>query len=257
MAIITLITDTGEADHYVAAIKAKILSINPALKIVDISHKIFPCDLAQGAFVLRSVFREFPKGTVHIIGVHSVGQQGDAFIAAQIEDHYFVGTDNGFLGLISDKPNQGTVNINSINPLSSTFPERDIIAPAAAKLASGIKLIDLGKAMPGFKRMIDRHVKATKKQIAGHVIKVDNYGNLITNIPKEAFDILSKGKSYSIQLSKEIFRRLNENYNQVEPGEAVVLFNSQGLLEIAVNMGNAAELFGAGYDSSVIINFEE
>ncbi|HMP99836.1 MAG TPA: SAM-dependent chlorinase/fluorinase [Cyclobacteriaceae bacterium] len=97
MAIITLLTDSGEADHYVAAIKAKILTINPGIKIIDISHKIPACDIGQGAFVLRSVFRDFPKGTVHLVGIHATGQKDDACIATQIEDHYFVGADTDFL----------------------------------------------------------------------------------------------------------------------------------------------------------------
>ncbi len=257
MAIITLLTDSGEADHYVAAIKARILSINPGIKIVDISHQIPSCDLAQGAFVLRAVFRDFPKGTVHLVGVHAIGHRGDLYIATQIEEHYFVGTDNGFFGLISDQAAQGVVNINSLNSLESTFPERDIMAVAATKIAGGMKLSELGKALPHFKRMTDRHVKATKKQIAGHVLRIDNYGNLMTNIPKEAFDVLSKNKNYSIQFGREVFRRINDNYNQVEPGEAVVLFNSLGFLEVAVNQGNAAELFNMVYDSAVVINFDE
>ncbi|HMP99837.1 MAG TPA: SAM-dependent chlorinase/fluorinase [Cyclobacteriaceae bacterium] len=152
---------------------------------------------------------------------------------------------------------QGVVDINSLNPRQSTFPEKDILAPAAAKLAAGMKLSDLGKALPAFKRMTDRHVRATKKQISGHVIRVDSFGNLITNIPKEAFEMLSKDRTYTLQLNKEIFKRLYDNYHQVEPGEALILFNSLGLLEIAVNMGHAADLFGAGYDSAVIINFDE
>jgi len=257
MAIITLLTDSGETDHYVAAIKARILSANPGIKIVDISHQIPSCDLAQGAFVLRSVYKDFPKGTVHLIGVHATGQKGDLYIATKIEDHYFVGTDNGFFGLLGDQTVQGVVDINSLKPIESTFPERDIMAAAATKLASGMKLADLGRSLPNFKRMIDRHVKATRKQISGHVIRIDNYGNLITNIPKEAFDVLSKDKNYTIQFGREIHRRLYDNYYQVEPGECVVMFNSLGLLEIAINQGNAAELFGMIYDSAVMITFDE
>lgn len=88
MAIVTLLTDSGESDHYVAAIKAKILGINPGLTLVDISHKIAACDIAHGAFVLKSVFRDFPTGTVHLIGVDSLGNRDDLFMALQLEDHF-------------------------------------------------------------------------------------------------------------------------------------------------------------------------
>ncbi|MFZ6013468.1 MAG: SAM hydrolase/SAM-dependent halogenase family protein [Bacteroidota bacterium] len=257
MAIVTLLTDSGESDHYVASIKARIISINPGIRIVDISNSIKPCDIGHAAFVLRSVFREFPKGTVHLVGVDAVGNRGDASIALQLEDHFFVGSDNGLFGLISDKPHQNLSQLNVINPITSTFPERDIFAIAAAKLASGVSLTDLEKPMPNFKRMVDRQVKATKKQIMGHVIRVDNFGNLVTNIPKDAFDILSKGKAYTIQFGGEKFRRMHTQYNQAEQGECFLVFNSSGFLEIGIYKGNASELLGLSYDSMVNITFEE
>ena len=257
MAIITLLTDSGESDHYVAAIKAKILSINSGVKPIDITHQVQPCDIGHAAFVLRAVFREFPKGTTHLVGVHTTGQRDDTYIALQLEDHFFIGSDNGLFGLISDKPHQNLIELNTINSIQTTFPEKDIFAPAAAKLASGIALSDLGKPMASFKKMIDRQVKATKKQIAGHVIRVDNFGNLITNIPKEAFDVLSKDKAYTIQFGGEKFRRIHTQYNQAEEGECFLLFNSLGFLEIGIYKGHASELLGLTYGSMVNIIFEE
>jgi hypothetical protein len=206
---------------------------------------------------LKSVFREFPKGTVHLVGVDSIGQTGNSFLALQLEDHFFVAADNGLLGLISDHPHQLLADINSINPIETTFPERDIFAPVAAKLASGVNLSTLGKAMPTFKKMIGRSVKATKKVIAGHVMRVDNFGNLITNISKTDFDILSKNKTYTIHFGGERFRRVHTNYFQAEQGDCVLLFNSLGLLEIGIYKGKANELLGMGYDSPVNITFDE
>ena len=257
MAIVTLLTDSGESDHYVAAIKAKIISINPGIRVEDISHKIKPADIAHAAFVLRAVFRDFPKGTVHLVGVDSVGNRGDAFIALQMEDHFFVGCDNGLFGLISDKPHQQLIELNAINSISTTFPERDVFAHAACKLASGVSITNLGKPMPQFRKMIDRQVKATKKQITGSIIRVDSIGNLITNISKETFEILSKGKVYTIQFGGEKFRRINTQYNQAEQGECFIVFNSLNLLEIGIFKGNASELLGLGYDNTINIIFEE
>ena len=257
MAIVTLLTDSGESDHYVAAIKAKILSINPGLRIVDISHQVKPSDIAHAAYILRSVFRDFPKGSVHVVGVDSTGQRDDASIVLQLEDHFFIGTDNGLFGLISDRPHQFIAELNTIQPIQTSFPEKDIFAPAAAKLASGVGNADIGRPMGTFKKMIDRQVKATKKLIAGHVIRVDNFGNLITNIPKEAFEILSKGKTFTVQFGGEKFRRILTNYNQAEEGECFLLFNSSGLLEIGIYKGNASELLGLAYDSMVNITFDE
>ncbi len=257
MAIVTLLTDSGESDHYVASIKAKILSVNPGLTIVDISHKIAACDIAHGAFVLKSVFREFPKGTVHLAGVDSTANRGDSSIALQLEDHFFVGPDNGLFGLISERPQQALVELNKINPIATTFPERDIFASVAAKLASGVAISTVGIAMPIFKKMTDRHVKATKKLIAGNVIRIDHYGNLITNIPKDAFETLSKGKNFTVQFGGEKFKRIHSNYNQTDQGECFLIFNSLGLLEIGIYKGNANELLGLSYDSPVNILFED
>ncbi|MCA4899580.1 MAG: S-adenosyl-l-methionine hydroxide adenosyltransferase family protein [Bacteroidota bacterium] len=257
MAIVTLLTDSGTSDHYVAAIKAKILGINPGLTLVDISHQIAACDIAHGAFVLRSVFRDFPVGTVHLVGVDATGNRDDLFIALQMEDHFFVGVDNGLLGLISEKTPQQVVQLNSVNPIKTTFPEKDVFAPAAAKLASNVAITTLGKPLTTFKKMTDRHVKANKRLIAGHVIRVDHFGNLITNIPKEAFDVLSAGKMFTVQFGGEKFRRIHKSYFDAEPGDCVLIFNSMGFLEIGMYKGNASELLGLKYDSPVNILFDE
>jgi S-adenosylmethionine hydrolase len=257
MAIITLITDSGENDHYVAGIKARILSVNPGVGIIDLTHCIASCDIAHAAFVLRSVFHDFPQGTIHLVGVHATGNRDDQPIALQLEDHFFVGSDNGLFGLVSEKPHQNLVILKSVNPVESTFPERDVLAPAAARLAGGASINDLGRPAGMFKKMIDRQVKATKKLIAGHVIHVDSFGNLITNIPRKAFETLSKGRSFTIQFGGEKFRRIHTQYHQADEGECFLLFNSLELLEIGIYKGNASELLGLSYDSMVNISFEE
>jgi S-adenosylmethionine hydrolase len=257
MAIVTLLSDSGESDHYVAAIKGKVLSTNPGLAIVDISNKIAPCDIGHGAFVLRSAFRDFPKGSVHIVAVDAAGNRGDSHIAVQLEDHFFVSVDNGLLGLISDKSHQNIVELNVINTISTSFPERDILAPAAARLASGVSITTLGTPLTTFKKMTDRHVKATRKQILGHVVRVDGFGNLITNIEKETFDLLSKGKVFTISFGGEKMRRIHTGYHQADQGDCFLLFNSLGVLEIGIYKGNASDLLGLSYDSPVNVIFEE
>jgi S-adenosylmethionine hydrolase len=256
MAIVTLLTDSGESDHYIAAIKARILSVDPTIRIVDISHQIRVFDIGHGAFVLRSVFRDFPKGTVHLVGVDAAGNRSDAFIILQLEGHFFVGADNGLFSLLSEQAPENIWEINVLNPIITTFPEKEIFAQVAASLASGRDPSETGKPVSDYKRLIDRQVKATRKQITGHIIRVDNFGNLITNIPKEAFDILSKDKSYTFQFGGEKFRRINTTYNQAEQGECFIVFNSQNFLEIGIFKGNASELLGLDYDSVVNIIFE-
>ncbi len=257
MAIVTLLTDCGKSDHYASAIKAAILRINPGLNIVDISHEVGACDIAHGAFLLRSVFRDFPKGTVHLAAVDAIGNSGDLFIALQLEDHFFVGVDNGLFGLVSNQAHQHAVELHDLGLSQSVFPEKDILAPTCAKLASGVSITDLGRPILSFKKKTDRQAKATRKQIAGHVIRVDHYGNLITNIARHDFDILSKGKSFTLQFGGEKFKRIHATYNQADQGECFLIFNSLGLLEIGIYKGRASELLGLNYDSPVHITFDE
>ena len=258
MAIVTLLSDSGDRDFYVAAVKARILSINPGIRIEDISHHVLSGNIAHAAFVLRSVYREFPKGTVHLVGVDSVGRPGDGHIAIHLDDHYFVGPNNGILSLLAPErqPSQ-LATLNTIIPVNTTFPERDILAPAAARLASGVSLSDLGRPSGSFKRLTDRHFKATKKQILGHVIHIDFYGNLITNIQKDIFDQIVGGRNFTVQFGSERSNRINSDYHQAEPGDSFLLFNSLGLLEIGICYGNANQLLGLGFDSPVNILFDD
>ena len=256
MAIVTLLTDSGESDHYIAAIKARILSVDPNIRIVDISHQIRMFDIGHAAFVLRSVFRDFPSGTVHLVGVDASGNRGEAYVIVQLEDHLFVGTDNGLFSLISDRPPEKIWQLDPSPFGSMTFPEKEVFAPAVARLALGEDPANMAKPATDIKRMIDRQVKATRKQITGHIIRVDHFGNLITNIPKETFDILSKDKAFTVQFGGEKFRRIHTAYNQAEQGECFLLFNSLNFLEIGIYKGNAAELLGLDYDSVVNIVFE-
>lgn len=256
MAIVTLLTDSGESDHYIAAIKARILRLDPDIRIVDISHRVRIFDIGHAAYVLRSVFRDFPRGTIHLVGVDAAGNRGDASIIVKLEGHFFIGADNGLFSLLSEQQPEKIWQINAHISGSGTFPEKELFAPAAARLAKGEDPAAMANPLTNFKRMIDRQVKATRKQITGHVIRVDHFGNLITNIPKDAFDTLSKDKSFTVQFGGEKFRRIHTAYSQADQGECFLVFNSLNFLEIGIYKGNASELLGLDYDSVVNIVFE-
>ena len=256
MAIITFTSDFGLKDAYVAVVKASILNVFPEANIVDISHDILTSNIADGAFVLSSAFHHFPKGSVHLVAVDSYGQSGSKQIVVSQNGHYFISTDNGLLSLISpNEPIDAIISLSDDNTFS-TFPAKDILAPAAAKLAKGESINALGSNFPEMKTFLERRFKATKKEISGHVIKIDNFGNLITNIRKVDFDILSKEKEYTIGFGRYRANKIQLLPNEVEGGDYYVLFNYQGLLEIGIRHGNAAELFGLQFDSSVWIKFE-
>jgi len=257
MAIITFMSDFGMSDHYVSAVKAKILSINPGLRIFDICHTIEPFNIAHAAYVLKSVFRDFPVGTVHLIAVNSHGEKNNRFLTSKIEDHIFVGPDNGLFNLICEKEPSMIAELFQNDVDSSSFPAKTILAKAAAMLASGSGMNDVGAYTKDYIRRVDRKFRAIKKQISGNVIRVDHYGNLITNIEEEVFNILRKDRKFFIQFGREKADKINPSYNEMDDGDCFVLFNDLGLLEIGINKGNASKLLGLKYDSPVSIIFDD
>lgn len=255
MAIITLTSDFGHRDAYVAILKATLLTLDANLTIIDVSHDIDAANIAHGAFLIGSAFANFPKKTVHIVAVDSLGTAENKFIAVELDNHYFIGADNGLLSLISEfEP--GKIVLISTGEKTS-FPAKDIMAATAVKLANGATLDDVGTDYTDMKKFLKRSVKANKQEIVGNVAHIDHFGNLITNIQKRDFDILSKEKKYTIGIGKEYITQLNCSPSEVEAGDCFVLFNHMGLLEIGIKNGRASQLLGLEYDSSVWIKFSE
>jgi S-adenosyl-L-methionine hydrolase (adenosine-forming) len=255
MAIITFMSDFGHRDSYVAAVKAKIYGINPNINIVDLSHEIEHFNLAHAAFVLRSVFRDFPKGTVHLVSVHAPQHSKDRMIAMKVEEHYFVGIDNGLFSLVTDKQPTAIIELIKDAAFQPTFPEKTILSSTAVSLASGISIYNVGRQITEFKQMLNRLPRINKEGIFGSVIHIDTYGNLITNISKEAFDKVRKDRNFIVSFARETTDVISESYESKENADCVVVFNSLGLLEIAISQGSATALLGLGYDSPVQVNF--
>ncbi|HSZ25717.1 MAG TPA: SAM-dependent chlorinase/fluorinase [Cytophagaceae bacterium] len=257
MAIITFMSDFGHRDHYVAAVKAKILSFSHNLKIVDITHQIDPFNIMHGAYVLRSVFRDFPKGTVHLISVNNPTGDDDRLLAMKQEDHFFVGSDNGLFSLLSEKISvvvelKKDITNNNFHP---SFPEKTTLAAAAAALANEVSIYNLGPQVSNIKTMLNRQLRTSKDQILGCVIHVDNCGNLITNITKEVFHEIGDNRSFTISFSRDQLDFIATNYHSVENGDSLAIFNSSGLLEICMRQGKASQLLGMDFESPVNILF--
>ena len=253
MSVITFLSDFGIDDHYVAAVKASILKVDPRASIIDISHMVDTGHIAQASFILKSVFRDFPERSVHLIALDDPQRAPTGMIAVEMESHYFVGPDNGVIGLLSDTTSYKAVDINPEKRLT-TFPAKNLLGPVSAKLGLGASLEEVGAPMESFKKMLGRHLRANQTQLIGNVLHVDHYGNLITNIDKATFEKLTTGQSYFISFGKESSRVVHKGYFQVEPGDCFVVFNDQGLLEIGIKHGNASHLMGLEFDSTVIVN---
>lgn len=253
MPLITFTSDFGLTDHYAAAVKAKIYNISSDIDIIDISHGIESFNIAHGSFVLKAVYRDFPESTVHLVAVDSFSVNKGC-IAVKLNHHYFVSADNGMISLLSDNEPDQIVRLSQTG--SSSFTAKEILAPAAASLALGADLSTLGDPVSDMNRKLPRMLKANRKQISGHVVQVDHYGNLITNIDKYTFGVLSEDKNFSIVFGRETMHRVHRSYHDTDNGECFLIFNDLGLMEIGIRHGNAQELLGLDFDSPIQVFFE-
>lgn len=256
MKIITFLSDFGEEDHYVGAVKASILSQNPVAQIIDISHRISAFDISHAAYVLSNTFRNFPKGTIHLVAVDPSDKQHQQALLAEIEGHTFVGFDNGIFSLISDLE---VSQLRSVPVNGSTFIAKDLLGPICGKLSNGLVIEDLGSPTNEFRKLISKAPKVTKREIVGSVIRIDSYGNLITNIERRQFEKIQELNGqvpFQIRFGRERYRAFHQHYNEAEPGDCYVLFNSEGKLQIGINKGNAAGLLGLRLDAQIFIEFQ-
>ena len=258
MSIVTFLSDFGYSDHYVAAVKASILNENPTIRIIDITHNIKVGDIGHAAHVLSSVFRDFPEGSVHLIAVSNTAKRMTRNVAIKLENHYFIGEDSGLMSLLSEQAPALIVDINGMKPVRSPFVSKTLFGPLAGKIASGKDIQDFGKRVDELERFMSTKAKNTKKRIAGNIVHVDHYGNLITDIEKEHFDNILKLNDnfpYVINFRREKVMQLHQHYSDVSTGECFVLFNSMGNLQIGLNQGNGSELLGLEVGDQVFIDF--
>ncbi|GIV58991.1 MAG: hypothetical protein KatS3mg043_0080 [Rhodothermaceae bacterium] len=258
--LLTLTTDFGTRDAYVPAMKGTVLSINPSVTMVDITHEIAPQDVMEAAFVLRGAVPYFPDGTVHLVVVDpGVGTRRRA-VALRKRGHWFVGADNGLFPLLLDGPPDEAVELNrpafwrTPSP-SDTFHGRDIFAPVAAHLTAGRTLADVGTPIETLQPLHWALPLIDEEGIQGWVVHVDRFGNCITNIPRQAFEKARNGRAIKCFVGNTILQRLHRTYGEVASGEPLVLFGSSDFLEIAVNAGNAAELLGIRKGAPVNVVF--
>ncbi len=273
MGVLTLLTDFGYRDHYVAALKARLLHLAPSLPVLDITHGVEPYNIAHAVHVLRAVFRDFPLGTTHLITVSDYGASPTgavatpAWHAAQHKGHYFVAADNGLLALLCDGVPERLVRLRGAAPAATAAlgtlvtpaafnPTRDVLAPAAVHLAQGKSLDKLGQPTTELHSLTNRQVRLQDNRITGHVVHVDHYGNLITNISREAVEVTSRDRPPIIKFGRETVRELRPHFAAAPPGEIVCAFNAQGCLCIAINQGHASELLGMYFDSQVDVWFD-
>ena len=247
--IITLLTDYGTSDSYVAEVKGVLLSRAPGVQLVDVSHDIAPGDIRAGAFVLGRAWPRFPPGTVHLAVVDPGVGSARRALAAQASGHFFVGPDNGILSSLPDDAQ--FVSLAIPTGAAPTIHGRDVFAPAAAALARGARLSDLGAAISDPTRNpIPGPQSSGEGTVTGEVVHIDRFGTLITNIT--AVPGQRPGVS-RVMLEDRVIGPVRRTFADVAPGELVAFVGSGGTIEIAARDSSAAMLTKLGVGAAVRI----
>lgn len=277
MPIITLTTDFGWKDPYVGAVKGAIYKELEGITIVDISHEVAPFNIAEAAYIIKNAYHSFPDGTIHIIGVDAEHTPENKHVAVLLNSHYFICADNGVLALIMSKLRpEKLVEINIHDRISSNFTTLDAFVKTACHIARGGTLEVVGKPINRIRAIhgVIPKIADSKNVIHGQVIYIDNYGNSVTNITKEIFDEIGKGRKFEISARNERFNKIYHRYSDLinfddqekkrdVDGKGLVLFNSSDHLELAtyksnpLTVGSASTLFGLQINAPVIITFIE
>ena len=253
--IVTLTTDFGGGSYYVGAMKGVILRTAPEAQLVDISHQIPPQDVLAAAFVLRHAACEFPPGTVHLAVVDpGVGTRRRPLVV-QSNGHLWVGPDNGLFSFVLDRADCqvreiARPDLGRSNP-SNTFHGRDLFAPLAAHLCRGLDIAAVGPPLADPVRLAEAAPCKSANRIDGHIVHIDGFGNLVSNIA--AADIAPWGSGLCIRLGAHVLTALCRTYEDVEPGAPLALIGSAGLLEVAVNCGHAARQLGVQRRAPLVV----
>ena len=279
MAIITLTTDFGTKDYFVASLKGAILKELSDVTIVDISHQISHYDISEATYVIRNSYDEFPKGTIHIIGVNSLSTPDQKPICAKINGHYFICGDNGILSLISQSDTPEEIYEITVHPegTNSLFPVKNCFVPVACHLARGGLPTLLGFKRNDFKQLNElKPIYRDDKFLVGNVIYIDHFGNVVTNITRSYFEELADQRPYKIILRQKDYSmtditEIYEHYNDVVQdfskefqalGRTLCLFNSADFLEVTLYKSNpkvtggANQLMGLKKGDTITIEFE-
>jgi S-adenosylmethionine hydrolase len=259
--IITLTSDLGWKDYYVGKLKGSLLSHGIAALLVDITHDINNFDIAHGAFVLKNCYESFPKGTIHILSVHNFYSEGQRrFLAIMQGGHYFIGADNGQFSLLFD----GNIpercyelpELGANEPYTAIDGVLQVFSRAAGHLLRNLAFDTIGTPNNWILQRINIQPIIGKHHIRGAVAHVDKYDNVILNIDRHLFERVGRGRRFELYYRRfDPISEIHAHYAEVPIGDVVCIFNSAGLLEIAIHLDRAATLLGLKADDAVQIDF--
>ncbi|MCD2421533.1 SAM-dependent chlorinase/fluorinase [Niabella pedocola] len=246
MNFVTLTSDIGYQDYLVGAIKAQLLQVNADLQLVDISHNITPFNFPQASYVCRGAFKNFPEFTFHLILVNLFGTRPENLLVAFHKNQYIICADNGLLSMILEEKPDIIIGIPlSRSAIKNTLYVTEVMAKTVERLVNGEPIQKIGVPDFNFREKNPLQPLVDSNYIEGQIIFIDNFENVIVNITREQFEEQRNGRGFKIVFKRdEVIDRISESYADVREGDKLALFNSAGYLEIAINKGNAAGLFG-------------
>jgi len=246
--ILTLTTDFGLSDHYVGTMKGVILGICPKAQIVDIGHEVSPFEITEGAYLIAQAYRYFPPKTVHVVVVDPGVGTARRPILMEAAGQYFIAPDNGVLSMIYTREEARIRLISNekyfLHPVSRTFHGRDIFSPVGAHIAAGVAPSRMGKRIEDYLRpAFQKPHRAGKRTWSGRILKIDRFGNIITNFHSDDFPDLEK-RNFAMVIGPQETSVLARTYSECGPGELFVIVGSSGYLEVSVSQGSAAKKIG-------------
>jgi len=258
--IITLLTDFGLKDSYVASMKGVILRINPQSTLIDITHQVSAHHIEEAAFVLASAYSTFPKGTIHLSVVDPGVGSSRKPVLLVTQNYFFIGPDNGLFTLATkkEKVKQAVALTNRkffLSQVSATFHGRDIFAPVAAYLSLGVEPKAFGKRIESWATIPFPEPTFKEGKLVGEIIHVDGFGNLVSNIDQQQLSQFSKGCSFVVRTGGRTIQGLRKGYWEGKKNELISLFGSGGFLEVSIREGNAQKKLKAKKGDPVQIKF--
>jgi S-adenosylmethionine hydrolase len=256
--VIALLSDFGTRDHYAGTMKGVMLGICPEATLVDLTHDVTAHDVLEGALQLASAYRYFPPGTIFLAVVDPGVGSARRGIAADTGDYRFVAPDNGVLtAVFREQAPRRVVELTERRyarpTVSRTFEGRDRFAPAAAWLAKGIQLTALGRPVTDYQQIEIPQPEVDADTLRGVVLRVDRFGNLVTNVDRRTFERFSQGKTIGLSAGGHAVARLVATYAEMPAGEVCALFGSTDHLELAVNAGSAAAQLALARGAAIVI----
>ena len=257
MPVITIISDRSSEDFFLGRLKGQILKACPNISIVDLAHNIGKHSVSKAAFILKNSWKHFPDGTVHLIGVDSESTEKKAHIIAEIGNQFFIAADNGLFSLVFENDIKSVIKVKIGNSTKTKVPALFEFGRIACEIVNGSPLNSFGDQTNEMKRLLAINPTFGDDYIVGNLIYTDSYSNAVTNITYELFNEISQGRAYRIYAGTSGYsiNSLCLNYSDVEPGELLAMFNSLGLLEIAMNQGEISKLFSFTNETKIRVEF--